>query len=99
MDFEYIDEGDIEAVKRGRKSEVPAELVEALKACPSGKAVALKRYAYDPMADDYKSYKARVSAQFRSAGKAAGLKVTCVWSPAGVPQVRVSPLSPSGKRK
>ena len=29
MDFEFIDETDMESVKRGRKTTVPAELVRA----------------------------------------------------------------------
>lgn len=90
MDFEFIDEGDIESVKRGRKSTVPAELVELLGKVPAGKAVALRELAGNPSDEGYKSYKASTSAMLRQAGKLAGVKVTIAWSPAGVPQVRLT---------
>lgn len=89
MDFEFIDESDIEAVSRGRKSNVPTELVEALRKLPKGKAIAIKAFACDPASPDYKNEKASVSATVRSAGKQAGVKVSIGWSPAGVPQVKV----------
>ena len=34
MEFEFIDENEIEAVRRGRKSNVSAELVEAFRTMP-----------------------------------------------------------------
>lgn len=89
VDFEFIDESAIEAVSRGRKSNVPTELVEALRTLPKGKAIAIKALACDPASDDYKNEKASVSATVRSAGKQAGVKVSIGWSPAGVPQVKV----------
>jgi hypothetical protein len=87
MEFEFIDENEIEAVRRGRKSTVPTELVEALRTMPKGKAVRVNQYALDPMSEDYKNDKASVSAVLRSAGKAAGVEVAISWSPLGVPQV------------
>lgn len=95
MDFEFIDEGDIESVKRGRKSTVPTELVELLAKCPQGKAVVLRDYAGNPSEEGYKSYKASTSAMLRQAGKLAGVKVTIAWSPAGVPQVKLSKPKPA----
>jgi hypothetical protein len=89
MDFEFIDEDDVQSVKRGRKSQVPTELVDLLKRIPKGKAVVLKDYAGDTKDEGYKSYKASTSATIRSAGKSAGIEVTISWSPMGVPQVRV----------
>ena len=89
VDFEFIDESAIEAVSRGRKSNVPTELVEALRKLPKGKAIAIKVFACDPTSADYKNDKASVSATIRSAGKQAGVKVSIGWSPAGVPQVKV----------
>lgn len=97
MDYEFIDEGDMESVKRGRKSTVPQELIDLLATLPVGKACVLKDYAGDPTDEGYKSYKATASATIRSAGKQAGVKVTISWSPAGVPQVRLA--KSSGKRK
>ena len=87
MDFEIIDENEIEAVRRGRKSTVPAELVEALRTMPKGKAIRIADMALDPKSEDYKNDKASVSAILRSAGKQAGVEVAISWSSAGVPQV------------
>lgn len=91
MDFEFIDESDVESVKRGRKSTVPTELVKALATVPKGKAVKLTALAGDVTnAEAYKAHKASTSATIRSAGKQAGVKVAISWSRAGVPQVRVT---------
>lgn len=87
MEFEFIDENDIEAVRRGRKSTVPTELVEALRTMPKGKAMKVKGLAVDPKSEDFKNDKASTSAVIRSAGKLAGVKVAISWSPDGVPQV------------
>jgi len=99
MDFEYIDEEAVESVKRGRKSEVPAELVELLSKCPQGKAIALREYAGDVKSEEYKSYKATTSATIRNAGKLAGVKVGISWSPAGVPQVKLAKAKPAKSAK
>jgi hypothetical protein len=91
MDFEFIDETDMESVKRGRKTTVPAELVRALATVPKGKVIKLTALAGDTTdATAYKAHKASTSATIRSAGKQAGVKVAISWSPAGVPQVKVS---------
>lgn len=96
MDFEFIDESEIESVKRGRKSEVPAELVDTLtKALATGKAISLREYAGDPKSAGYKSYKAKVGSMLRQAGVLAKVKVRTNWSPSGVPQVRVSKSAPA----
>lgn len=95
MDFEFIDESDIESVKRGRKSSVPQELVDVLRKLTAGKALALRAFAGDTKDEGYKSYKASTSATIRSAAKLANVKVTISWSPAGVPQVA---LSKSGRK-
>jgi len=98
MDFEFIDESEIESVKRGRKTTVPAELVDMVKTCPKGKVILMRAYAQDTSnPDEYKKNKARVSAMFRKAGELAGVKVSTVWSPAGVPQVKVETAPKSGK--
>ena len=89
MDFEFIDENDIEAVKRGRKSTVPPELIEALASMPKGRAVVLRDLALDPKSDDYKNDKASTSAVIRSAGRQAGVEVSIQWSSVGVPQVTI----------
>lgn len=90
MDFEIIGDDEVVSVKRGRKSTVDPQLVEALKSLPKGSAVRIKGMACDPKAPDYKSAKATKSAQIRTAGKSAGLSVSVMWSPDGVPQVKVT---------
>lgn len=98
--FEIIDESEIVSVKRGRKTEVDAELVKLLTSLPKGKAVRATKYAFaNPSADEdgYKKHKSKVSASMRTAGKSAGLKVTFAWSPDGIPQLTVTALG--GKRK
>lgn len=97
MDFEFIDEDDIESVKRGRKSTVPQELIDMISALPAGKACRLTEFAGNPADEGYNSYKASVSAMIRAAGKQAGKLVAISWSPAGVPQVRLR--KSSGRRK
>jgi hypothetical protein len=89
MDFELIDESEIEAVSRGRKSTVPAELVEALAKMPKGKAIRINDLALDTKSDDYKNDKASTSAVIRSAGRQAGVEVSIQWSSVGVPQVTI----------
>ena len=98
MDFEFIDEGDMESVRRGRKSTVPQELVDALRKFPKGKVLVIKAYALDPTDADYKNAKASVSATIRSAGAQAGVKVSISWSPKGLPQVKTSPLAPKASK-
>jgi len=89
MDFEFIDETEIEAVRRGRKSTVSHELVEALASMPKGKAIRINEYALDPTSEDYKNDKASNSALIRSAGKQAGVEVSIQFSPQGIPQVTI----------
>ena len=89
MDFEFIDENEIEAVRRGRKSTAPAELVEAFGKMPKGKAVKLTGLRQDPTDPEYKTNKQTASAVIRTAGKLAGVAVSIQWSPDGVPRVKV----------
>lgn len=89
MDFEFISEDEIQGVKRGRKSTVPAELVELIRKVPKGQAVVLKDHALNPASETYGKDKASKSAMIRTAGKQAGLKVSTVWTPSGLPQVRI----------
>jgi hypothetical protein len=88
IQFDIIDEKEVEFTKRGRKSNVSPQLVEMLKKLPKGKSARIPSMAGDPTnADEYKAHKARVSATLRTAGKQAGKTVRILWSPAGVPQV------------
>lgn len=87
MDFSFIDEGDMEFTPRGRKSNVPKELVDAIRKMPKGKAIVLTAYTVKPNTDTAKTERARVGATIRSASAQAGVKVSIRWSSAGVPQI------------
>lgn len=87
MNIEIIEEGDIELVPRGRASNVPKELVDALKKIGKGKAIRLPDMKLDAGAKTYKTDKARVSATIRQAGRQANVAVQICWSLQGMPQV------------
>lgn len=87
MKYEYIEESEVEVVKRGRKSQVPAEVVEAIRNIPAGMTVKLSEFALNPADEDYKNDKASISAMLRQAGKVAGMEVGIRFTPTGIPQV------------
>lgn len=87
FEFEFIDEGSMEFVQRGRKSNVPPALIDALAKMPKGKAVRLTGMKVNVKAPTVKTDKARVGATIRSASAQAKVKVQILWSPDGVPQV------------
>jgi hypothetical protein len=95
--YQIIDESALEFVQRGRKSNADPELVDALRKLTKGKALAVASEKVDMTspAEVVKTEKARVSANLRSAGKLAGVKVAIRWSPAGVPKIAI--LSTSKK--
>ncbi len=87
-DFEVVNSTEISFVKRGRKSKVNPQLVEALKSLAIGKAMAVKSLAVDPKSANFANEKARIASQIRTACREA--KVTefrILWSPEGVPQI------------
>lgn len=87
-DFEFINAEDISFVKRGRKSNVNPKLIEALKTLTKGKAIAIKSFSLDTNAENFKTEKARISSQIRSACVEANLTHFSIrWSPNGTPQV------------
>lgn len=87
-EIEFIDANEVEFVRRGRVSSIPADVIETLSRLPVGKAWAIKKYALDANSPDYKSEKNRVGATIRNACAQAGLgKISLRWSPTGVPQV------------
>lgn len=87
-EFQFIDSSDIQYVRRGRKSNIDPTLVAMLAKLPKGKAVALPNLKQDPGADTYKTDKARISSQIRSACVSAGVTgFRILWTPTGVPQV------------
>jgi hypothetical protein len=92
MDFEIIAETEIVSVRRGRKSSVSPELVKALGSLKVGQAVRIPSLACDPKADDFGTQKSSKSASIRNAGTSAGVKVEILWSPEGVPQVKIKSL-------
>lgn len=89
-DFEEIPEDQVVGVPRGRKSNVDPDLVAALRTLKSGRAVRIGALKLDPTSSTYKVDKARVSATLRSAMRSAGHSAFgIIWSPEGVPQVKV----------
>lgn len=87
-EFEFIDSSEVEFVRRGRKSNIDGKLVAKLATLPKGKSVAIVSLRQDPTLSTYKTDKARVSSQIRTACVSAGLDgFRILWSPAGVPQV------------
>ena len=87
-DFEIMDSGDAEFVRRGRKANIDPALVTALGKLAKGKAMALKSLAVDPRATTFANDKARIASQIRTACKLAGVVgYRILWSPAGIPQV------------
>lgn len=88
MKIEIISVEDVVAVKRGRKSTAPAELVEAIRKLGTGQAIRLADCKGDPKnADAYRKHKASTGAMLRACAKSAGKSVSVHWSPDGVPQV------------
>src|SRR6056300_1960332 len=70
--FEEIEETEITAVARGRKSNVDEALIEGLRNLKTGKAIRIPSQQLDTKAANYKTEKARVSAMLRTAMRAAG---------------------------
>lgn len=89
MDFEFINESEIESVKRGRKAVVIPELVQFLAKAKVGQNVKLNKLALVgefATAEDKKTAKASVSATIRNQSKIAGWnKVRIVWTIENVP--------------
>jgi hypothetical protein len=87
MDFEVIEETELEFVPRGRQSLVPQELVSAMAKLGKGKALKLTGMQVNPTAKTFKTDKARISATIRQAAKQAKCEVLIRWSTSGIPQV------------
>lgn len=87
MEFEFINESDMEFVPRGRKTTVPPQLVEALKKLTAGKACKITGMKVNPKATTFKTDKARVGAVIRQGAKQAKVVVTISWAQDGTPQV------------
>ena len=89
MDFEFIEESEIESVKRGRKAIVIPELVEFLAKAKVGQIVKVAMFALDNETvkiEDRKNAKATASATLRSQAKASGwAKVSIIWDTNNVP--------------
>ncbi len=85
--FEFIDEGDMEFVPRGRKSNVSPELVKALTQLKKGQACKLTGMKVDLKLANAKTEKARISATIRQASKQAKVAIVIRWSGDGTPQV------------
>ena len=80
-DYEFIEEGDMEFIPRGRKSNVPPALVAALGKLTKGKALLLNSLAVDLKAKDAKTAKARVRLfPRRSLQSAFGKRINYLWT-------------------
>lgn len=89
-DFEIVSASSISFVKRGRKSIADPALIDQLKKLSKGQAMVIRKYKQDPTSTTYANDKARVASQIRTACKNAQLTgFSIVWSPDGVPQVKL----------
>jgi hypothetical protein len=89
MEFEFIEESEIESVKRGRKAIVIPELVAFLSKAKVGQTVRVAMFALDNeivTLEDKKTAKAKNSATLRAQAKASGwAKVAIIWDVNNVP--------------
>ena len=85
--FEFIDEGDMEFVPRGRKSNVSPELVKALTSLKKGQACKLTGMKVDLKLANAKTEKARISQQSAKRQSRQKLQSSIRWSGDGTPQV------------
>jgi len=87
-DFTIIDATSVSFVKRGRKSNLDDNLVQALRTLPIGKAIVLTNLRQNPAASTYSNDKARIASSIRTACRAAAvITFTIRWSADGIPQV------------
>jgi hypothetical protein len=88
-DFEIVEASSINFAKRGRKSNVDADLVAKLRGVKVGQTVLIRKMALNPQASDYRTAKARVSSQLRNACASAGLDTYAIrWTLDGVPSIQ-----------
>lgn len=88
FDFEIVDPESVQFAKRGRKSNVDPKLIEALTKLPKGKSMKIGSMKVDTKASTFRTDKARISAQIRTACANANLKNFQIrWSTDGVPFV------------
>lgn len=85
-EFEIVNESELEFAKRGRKSQADPAIVKAIAKLAPGQVLAVRKLKVDPKD---KSRKATVSAQLRSSGLAAGVKVDIKFTIDGVPTIRL----------
>jgi putative alpha-1,2-mannosidase len=88
MNFEFIDENDIESVKRGRKAQVDGEMVAFFAKAKVGQSikVAVLALSTEMTKAEADKEKAKHNAKIRSHAKAAGwAKVAIKWDIKGFP--------------
>ncbi len=85
-EFEIVNESELQFAKRGRKSQADPAIVKAIAKLTPGQVLTVKKLKVD-LKD--KSRKATVSAQLRSCGTEAGVKVNIQFTIDGVPTVRL----------
>jgi len=89
--FEIVDSNSVEFAKRGRKSNVDPKMIEALSKLPKGKSLKISNMKLNPNAQEFRTDKARISAQIRTACANANLTNFRIrWSTDGVPFVEHS---------
>lgn len=87
-DFEIVDPSSVQFAKRGRKSAVNPELTAKLKTLKPGQALSVKSMTIDVKSADFKTAKARVSAQLRTACRSVGIDDFDIkWTLNGTPTV------------
>lgn len=90
--FEFIDESEIESVKRGRKAHIIPELVAFMSKAKVGQIVRVANLALDSdivSAEDKKTAKATNSAVIRNQAKLSGwAKVRITWDTKNVPYAK-----------
>lgn len=91
MNFEFIDESEIESVKRGRKPVVIAEMVAFMEKAKVGQTAKLSNLAIDSAldAESKQKMKAANSAIIRAQAKLANWnKVSIKWDTKGIPYAK-----------
>lgn len=91
MNYEFIDESEIQSVKRGRKPNLIPEMVAFMEKAKVGQIVKLATLAIDSAldAESKKKAKAAISATIRAQAKNANwTKVGIVWDKNGIPYAK-----------
>jgi hypothetical protein len=87
-DFTIVNASEVAFIKRGRKSKLDDNLVQALRTLPKGKAIVLSGLRQNPNDAKYGNAKSRVSSNIRTACRAANMKSWQIkWAADGTPHI------------